>query len=124
MEQIPLIPLNITNSNIHGMITSAGSDRIHGDYVWTVVAIYTGHDWVDGDIFTLNIANSTIDDDFDAFYFNDTYLDADGKTSKTDYDRLVTSCFGTAVTLDVESNINISNNSHVAGITSGSKRFR
>ncbi|MGE9527235.1 hypothetical protein, partial [Escherichia coli] len=71
----------------------------------------------DGDIFTLNIANSTIDDDFDAFYFNDTYLDADGKTSKTDYDRLVTAALGTAVTLDVESNINISNNSHVAGIT-------
>ncbi|MXF23919.1 hypothetical protein FQ029_24950, partial [Escherichia coli] len=64
-----------------------------------------------------NIANSTIDDDFDAFYFNDTYLDADGKTSKTDYDRLVTAALGTAVTLDVESNINISNNSHVAGIT-------
>lgn len=107
--------LNITNSNIHGMITS---DQIgYGDYVWTNGSDYTGHDWVDGDIFTLNIANSTIDDDFDAFYFNDTYLDADGKTSKTDYDRLVTAALGTAVTLDVESNINISNNSHVAGIT-------
>ncbi|HCN8554982.1 TPA: autotransporter outer membrane beta-barrel domain-containing protein, partial [Escherichia coli] len=66
--------LNITNSNIHGMITS---DQIgYGDYVWTNGSDYTGHDWVDGDIFTLNIANSTIDDDFDAFYFNDTYLDA------------------------------------------------
>ena len=62
------------------MITS---DQIgYGDYVWTNGSDYTGHDWVDGDIFTLNIANSTIDDDFDAFYFNDTYLEQTVKRLK------------------------------------------
>lgn len=105
--------LNITNSYIHGMVTS---QRLgYGDYVWGNE--YKGHDWVDGDIFTLNIANSTIDDDYEAFYFTDTWLDSDGKTVKTYDDRLETASLGTAVTLDVESNINISNNSHVAGIT-------
>ena len=27
--------------------------------------------WHDGDVFTLNIANSTIDDDYEALYFTD-----------------------------------------------------
>ena len=111
--------VNITNSNIHGMLTSyqVGYNDRNGQFQsWTNGSDYAGHDWVDGDIFTLNVSNSTIDDDFDAFYFTDTWLDADGKTVKTDYDRLPTAGMGTAVTLDVESNINISNNSHVAGI--------
>ncbi len=88
----------------------------YGQYVWTNGSDYTTHDWVDDDTFNLNISNSTIDDDFEAFYFTDTYLDSDGKTVKTDYDKLVTAGLGTAITLDVESNINITNNSHVAGI--------
>ncbi|MBJ3717253.1 autotransporter outer membrane beta-barrel domain-containing protein, partial [Salmonella enterica subsp. enterica serovar London] len=106
--------LDVTNSTIHGMITS---DQIgYGQYVWTNGSDYTTHDWVDDDTFNLNISNSTIDDDFEAFYFTDTYLDSDGKTVKTDYDKLVTAGLGTAITLDVDSNINITNNSHVAGI--------
>lgn len=106
--------LDVTNSTIHGMITSYQIG--YGQYVWTNGSDYTTHDWVDDDTFNLNISNSTIDDDFEAFYFTDTYLDSDGKTVKTDYDKLVTAGLGTAITLDVESNINITNNSHVAGI--------
>lgn len=106
--------LNISNSTIHGMITSSlvGTDY----FTWVADKDYVGHDWVDGDVFTLNVDHSTIDDDFEAFYFTDTYLDGDGKTTDTDYDSLVTAGLGVAVDLGVESNINITNNSRVAGI--------
>lgn len=69
--------------------------------------------WYDGDIFTLNIANSTIDDDYEALYFTDSYLSGD--VTKYTNETFDTS-EGVAVNLDVESNINISNNSRVAGI--------
>lgn len=106
--------LNITNSTIHGMITSGlvGTDT----FPWVADKDYVGHDWVDGDVFTLNVDHSIIDDDFEAFYFTDTYLDGDGKTTDTEYRSLETAGMGVAVTLGVESNINITNNSRVAGI--------
>ncbi|MCF3281504.1 autotransporter outer membrane beta-barrel domain-containing protein, partial [Escherichia coli] len=71
------------------------------------------YNWYDGDVFTLNVSNSTIDDDYEALYFTDTYLDGDKSksTNETFYTAL-----GVAVNLDVESNINITNNSRVAGI--------
>jgi outer membrane autotransporter protein len=98
--------VNVTNSTIHGMITSKPVSGF-GDAV--------AHDWVDGDVFTLNIDHSTIDDDYEAFYYTDTYLD--GTNSKSVYETYSVAGLGTAVTLDVESAINISNNSHVAGIS-------
>lgn len=58
--------------------------------------------------FTLNIANSTIDDDYEALYFTDSYLSGD--VTKYTNETFDTS-EGVAVNLDVESNINISNNS-------------
>ena len=101
--------VSVNNSTVHGMITSK--------YVPNFGDAAKAHDWIDGDTFTLNISNSTIDDDYEGFYFTDTYLDADGKTVKSDNYEYSVAGMGTAVTLDVESNINISNNSHVAGIT-------
>ncbi|NAI55229.1 autotransporter outer membrane beta-barrel domain-containing protein, partial [Escherichia coli] len=69
--------------------------------------------WYDGDVFTLNIANSTIDDDYEALYFTDYYKDGDvTKSTNGTFDVSE----GVAVNLNVESNINISNNSRVAGI--------
>ncbi|HFL5519115.1 TPA: autotransporter outer membrane beta-barrel domain-containing protein [Salmonella bongori] len=114
--------LNISNSVIHGSITSmlpgGYYDRADMDgnglvgynfYNDTVV----DNNWYDGDVFTLNIANSTIDDDYEAFYFTDSYKDGD-VTKYTNETFDVSE--GVAVNLDVESNINISHNSRVAGI--------
>ncbi|HAI1412837.1 TPA: autotransporter outer membrane beta-barrel domain-containing protein, partial [Escherichia coli] len=81
--------------------------------------------------FTLNIANSTIDDDYEGLYFTDSYLNGDvtkytNETFRTpagegeEYAGLFANGgvgLGLAVNLDVESNINISNNSRVAGIS-------
>ncbi|HAV9039484.1 TPA: autotransporter outer membrane beta-barrel domain-containing protein, partial [Escherichia coli] len=82
-------------------------------------------------VFTLNIANSTIDDDYEGLYFTDSYLNGDvtkytNETFRTpagegeEYAGLFANGgvgLGLAVNLDVESNINISNNSRVAGIS-------
>ncbi|HIB0482531.1 TPA: autotransporter outer membrane beta-barrel domain-containing protein, partial [Escherichia coli] len=79
----------------------------------------------------LNIANSTIDDDYEGLYFTDSYLNGDvtkytNETFRTpagegeEYAGLFANGgvgLGLAVNLDVESNINISNNSRVAGIS-------
>ena len=108
--------LNVTNSTIHGMITSAPVGSENFTFPGYNDADYTAHNWVDGDVFTLNVDRSIIDDDFEAFYFADNYLDSDGITTNTDYDQLNTAGLGVAVTLGVESNINVTNNSHVAGI--------
>lgn len=106
--------LTINNSTIHGMVTSK-LVYDHDGYGWT-----NGTDvdyvWHDGDVFTLNVANSTIDDDYEYFYFTDSYLDADGKGASKGYRTADYAYLGTAVTLDVESNINITDNSRVAGI--------
>lgn len=106
--------LSISNSAIHGMITS---EKVydHDGYGWTE-GTEVNYKWVDGDAFTLNIANSTIDDDYEYFYFTDSYLNADGKVASEDYRTADYAYLGTAVTLDVESNINITDNSRVAGI--------
>ncbi|MGP8847390.1 hypothetical protein, partial [Enterobacter hormaechei] len=53
------------------------------------------------------------DDDYEALYFTDSYLSGD--VTKYTNETFDTS-EGVAVNLDVESNINISNNSRVAGI--------
>lgn len=114
--------LDITNSVIHGSITSmlpsgyydrfdADGNGMRGYEFYTDTVVDTN--WHDGDVFTLNIANSTIDDDYEAFYFTDSYKDGD--VTKTTNETFDTSK-GVAVNLDVESNINISGNSHVAGI--------
>lgn len=108
--------LNVTNSTIHGMITSAPVGTENFTFAGDNDADYIAHNWVDGDVFTLNVDRSIIDDDFEAFYFTDNYLDSDGITTNTDYDQLNTAGLGVAVTLGVESNINVTNNSHVAGI--------
>lgn len=114
--------LNISNSVIHGSITSmlpsGYYDRFDvdgngfGGYEFNNTTVVDGN-WYDGDIFTLNIANSTIDDDYEALYFTDSYLSVD--VTKYTNETFDTS-EGVAVNLDVESNINISNNSRVAGI--------
>ncbi|EQB7289745.1 autotransporter outer membrane beta-barrel domain-containing protein [Escherichia albertii] len=84
--------LNITNSTIHGDITSDlpfgwysydSSTDTYSGYEFNNGTTVAAHDWVDNDTFTLNISNSTIDDDYEALYFTDTYLDADGKTVKS-----------------------------------------
>ncbi len=84
---------------------------------WLDMIFYTDAfvdtNWRDGDVFTLNIANTTIDDDYEAFYFTDSYKDGD--VTKHTNETFDTS-EGVAVNLDVESNINISNNSRIAGI--------
>ena len=114
--------LNISNSVIHGSITSmlpsGYYDRFDvdgngfGGYEFNNTTVVDGN-WYDGDIFTLNIANSTIDDDYEALYFTDSYLSVDvTKYTNAMFD----TSEGVAVNLDVESNINISNNSRVAGI--------
>ncbi|WP_134796470.1 autotransporter outer membrane beta-barrel domain-containing protein [Shigella boydii] len=113
--------VDISNSVIHGSITS---ELPFGYYSITPEG-YNGYtfnngtttdldyNWYDGDVFTLNVSNSTIDDDYEALYFTDTHLDGDKSksTNETFYTAL-----GVAVNLDVESNINITNNSRVAGI--------
>ncbi|EAR5677809.1 autotransporter outer membrane beta-barrel domain-containing protein [Salmonella enterica] len=128
--------LNITNSNIHGSITSeqpfgywgitpasidpvTGSvitPRTYNGYTFNNGTTITDTNWYDGDVFTLNISNSTIDDDYETLYFTDSYLSGDdGTTTKTTNESFYTA-LGVAVNLNVESNINIANNSRVAGI--------
>ncbi|ECN0879566.1 autotransporter outer membrane beta-barrel domain-containing protein, partial [Salmonella enterica subsp. enterica serovar Senftenberg] len=81
--------LNISNSVIHGSITSMlpigyydRFDTLDHDGYSEYYRFNNGTDtvdgnWYDGDVFTLNIANSTIDDDYEAFYFTDSYKDGD-----------------------------------------------
>lgn len=129
--------LNISNSLIHGSITSMlpMGESSDGHYVYQFSEYGTDRviddNWHDGDVFTLNIANSTIDDDYEGLYFTDSYLDGDvtkytNETFHTpagegeEYAGLFANGgvgLGLAVNLDVESNINISNNSRVAGIS-------
>jgi outer membrane autotransporter protein len=111
--------LDIKNSTIHGMITSlrpvAHVDADGYSYTWNN-GTDVDYKWHDGDVFTLNIANSTIDDDYEYFYFTDSYLNGEDKTESKDYRTAAFAAQGVAVSLDVESNINISANSRVAGI--------
>lgn len=93
--------LTIKNSTIHGMIYSECmatdcSNRADDYY----------HDRL-----ALTVDNSTIDDNYEHYTYNGTYNNA--------ADSHVVDVFniGTAITLDQEVDLSISNNSHVAGIT-------
>ena len=63
------------------------------------------------DRLAMNVINSTIDDNYEHFTYNGTYNDV-ADTHVVDVYNL-----GTAITLDQEVDLSISNNSHVAGIT-------
>ncbi|EJK4186031.1 autotransporter outer membrane beta-barrel domain-containing protein, partial [Escherichia coli] len=91
----------IKNSTIHGMIysecmTTDCAERANDYY----------HDRL-----ALTVDNSTIDDNYEHYTYNGTYNNA--------ADTHVVNVFniGTAITLDQEVDLSISNNSHVAGIT-------
>lgn len=93
--------LTIKNSTIHGMIysecmTTDCAERANDYY----------HDRL-----ALTVDNSTIDDNYEHYIYNGTYNNA--------ADTHVVNVFniGTAITLDQEVDLSISNNSHVAGIT-------
>ena len=94
--------LTIKNSTIHGMITSQCmttdcAERESG-YVY--------------DRLSLTVDNSTIDDNFEHFNYNGTHADGSPDTHSYDvYD------LGTAITLNQEVDLDIKNNSRVAGIT-------
>ncbi|WP_374256450.1 autotransporter outer membrane beta-barrel domain-containing protein [Yokenella regensburgei] len=94
--------LSISNSTIHGMITSQCmttdcTNRSGTDYYYDRLA--------------LTVDNSTIDDNYEHYTYNGTWNDAPD-THVVDVYNL-----GTAITLDQEVDLNIQNNSHVAGIT-------
>ncbi|ELT9863999.1 autotransporter adhesin EhaB [Escherichia coli] len=93
--------LTIKNSTIHGMIysecmTTDCAERANDYY----------HDRL-----ALTVDNSTIDDNYEHYTYNGAYNNA--------ADTHVVNVFniGTAITLDQEVDLSISNNSHVAGIT-------
>ena len=95
--------LTIKNSTIHGMITSEcmTTDCVGRDA--------TGYVY---DRLTLTVDNSTIDDNYEHYTYNGTYTDGTADTHVVNVFGL-----GTAITLDQEVDLAISNNSHVAGIT-------
>lgn len=93
--------LTIKNSTIHGMIysecmTTDCADRANDYY----------HDRL-----ALTVDNSTIDDNYEHYTYNGTYNNAADTHVVNVYN------IGTAITLDQEVDLSISNNSHVAGIT-------
>jgi outer membrane autotransporter protein len=99
--------LTITNSKINGMITSkclttacAGGIDANGN----------AHQQYER--FSLTVDNSTINDNYERFGYD--VVDSVGKVTKQQYD---TFGLGNAITLDVESDIVIKNNSQIAGIT-------
>ncbi|ENE3044696.1 autotransporter adhesin EhaB [Escherichia coli] len=93
--------LTIKNSTIHGMIYS--------EYIATDCS--NRADDYYHDRLALTVDNSTIDDNYEHYTYNGTYNNA--------ADSHVVDVFniGTAITLDQEVDLSISNNSHVAGIT-------
>ncbi|WP_369462750.1 autotransporter adhesin EhaB [Citrobacter braakii] len=94
--------LTIKNSTIHGMVTS--------ECMTTDCTNRTGTDYY-YDRLAMNVINSTIDDNYEHYTYNGTYNDV-ADTHVVDVYNL-----GTAITLDQEVDLSISNNSHVAGIT-------
>ncbi|HCN0080434.1 TPA: autotransporter outer membrane beta-barrel domain-containing protein, partial [Escherichia coli] len=93
--------LTIKNSTIHGMIysecmTTDCADRANDYY----------HDRL-----ALTVDNSTIDDNYEHYTYNGTYNNAADTHVVNIYN------IGTAITLDQEVDLSITNNSHVAGIT-------
>ncbi|MDA8478790.1 autotransporter adhesin EhaB [Citrobacter sp. Awk 4] len=95
--------LTIKNSTVHGMITSEcmSNDCTGRDA--------TGYVY---DRLALTVDNSTIDDNYEHYTYNGTNTDGTADTHVVDVYNL-----GTAITLDQEVDLAISNNSHVAGIT-------
>ncbi len=93
--------LTIKNSTIHGMIYSE---------CMTTDCAECANDYYH-DRLALTVDNSTIDDNYEHYTYNGTYNNA--------ADTHVVNVFniGTAITLDQEVDLSISNNSHVAGIT-------
>ncbi len=93
--------LTIKNSTIHGMIysecmTTDCAERANDYY----------HDRL-----ALTVDNSTIDDNYEHYTYNGTYNNA------ADIHVVDVYNIGTAITLDQEVDLSITNNSHVAGIT-------
>ncbi|HAG7886803.1 TPA: autotransporter outer membrane beta-barrel domain-containing protein, partial [Escherichia coli] len=93
--------LTIKNSTIHGMIysecmTTDCAERANDYY----------HDRL-----ALTVDNSTIDDNYEHYTYNGTYNNAADTHVVNVYN------IGTAITLDQEVDLSITNNSHVAGIT-------
>ncbi|CAD5741569.1 autotransporter adhesin EhaB [Escherichia coli] len=93
--------LTIKNSTIHGMIYS---ECIATDCSNRADDYY--HDRL-----ALTVDNSTIDDNYEHYTYNGTYNNAADSHVVDVYN------MGTAITLDQEVDLSISNNSHVAGIT-------
>lgn len=95
--------LTIKNSTVHGMITSEcmSNDCTGRDA--------TGYVY---DRLGLTVDNSTIDDNYEHYTYNGTNTGGTADTHVVDVYNL-----GTAITLDQEVDLAISNNSHVAGIT-------
>ncbi|WP_306586875.1 autotransporter outer membrane beta-barrel domain-containing protein [Hafnia paralvei] len=92
--------LNISNSTIHGMVTSSCvTDECAND---------TDHQL---GTLQLTVDNSTIDDTYEHYDYDVTTNDV------RDHDLYNTYAMGNAITLDQEANVVIQNNSHVAGIT-------
>lgn len=92
--------LNITNSTIHGMVTSSCvTDECADDTEHLLGTLQ------------LTVDNSTIDDTYENYDYDVT---TDGVR---DHDLYNTYAMGNAITLDQEANVVIQNNSHVAGIT-------
>lgn len=98
--------LSISNSTINGMITSKCMTTTCADGVDTDGTTHTQYDR-----FSLTVDHSTINDTYEHY----AYDVLNGDNTETHY--LDTYGLGNAITLDVESDIVIQNNSHVAGIT-------
>ncbi|MGY5366611.1 autotransporter outer membrane beta-barrel domain-containing protein [Enterobacter oligotrophicus] len=98
--------LSISNSTINGMITSECMTTTCADGMDTDGTAHTQYDR-----FSLTVDNSTINDTYEHY----AYDVVNGDNTEAHY--LDTYALGNAITLDVESDIVIQNNSHVAGIT-------
>lgn len=95
--------LTIKNSTVHGMITSECMTSECAD------GRDTGYVY---DRLALTVDNSTIDDNYEHYTYNGTNTDGTADTHVVDVYNM-----GTAITLDQEVDLSITNNSHVAGIT-------
>lgn len=98
--------LSISNSTINGMITSKCMTSSCADGLDT-----DGTNHSQYDRFNLTVDNSTINDTYEHY----AYDVVNGEN--TERHNLDTYNLGNAITLDVESDIVIQNNSHIAGIT-------
>ncbi|VDZ87698.1 protein YaiT [Lelliottia amnigena] len=98
--------LSISNSTINGMITSKCMTTSCDNGVDPDGTTHTQYDR-----FSLTVDNTTINDAYEHY----AYDVIDGDNTETHYQD--TYALGNAITLDVESDIVIQNNSHVAGIT-------